>query len=373
MDTSTTALPSPFSLFEETPSAEAASPAKAPEAHAAVTAPPPPAVPANPDEAMRALGAFASPREQKRTLPKGVRAGLLASVALLAGVLFLGHRHKEAHASETGLQVDEPLLVNEADLRNRKEVSPLDFRPHTRTGVLPPKETEDPLATRPPRRTDPEDLIGKKHAGEKVSPSAATDLAPTAEPDTFRRPFVYFEGPSSEGRFGAAKEGTQGKSLNTAGTTLPVVLVTPVDLDGASSTVIAEVEADGVFSAHTKFIGTASTLGEDRVSLRFRRVVLPDGKETTLEGEAQDGQSRFGLPADVQGTNHGPSVGGEIARDTASDVASELVPNYIAGNALRRVIRSRQTQSSASRVRLSLPAGIPFGLFFHDRVVFKND
>src|SRR5439155_1517379 len=74
--------------------------------------------------------------------------------------------------------------------------------------------------------------------------------APT--PDGYRRASVYFEAPSAAGD---GRTGEGDKHFIRAGTVVPVVLKTPIDLRGGSVTVLAESAADSALPKGSRFVG----------------------------------------------------------------------------------------------------------------------
>ena len=326
------------------------------------------AAPTSSSEAFAKLAAFEKPLERERRLPRNFKIGAIVAGVCLLAVVWMGHRTKESDSGKS-VDVDSPLVVNEADLRNRKEVSPLDFRPKAKTVISPPTDPVDDLAERKARRAnDPDDLIAKKH-GARSAPEEP-------EAENFRRSSVYFDGPALERAGSQAPGGRSRPSLAPAGSIVQVVLTTPIDLQGGSSSAIATVEQPGIFPAKTRLVGSATASDDDRVSFRFARLILPDGREAKIEGEAQDREGHFGILAEVSGRRRATSAGSEWARDSVSaagDAVLDTVTDNPVGALARRIAHSTpRTFQAPAPTRFSVPAGTVFSVFIHERVSIQD-
>jgi type IV secretory pathway VirB10-like protein len=330
----------------------------------------------------RALWDEPSP-PRRRPLPK--KAVAAASFALLLLVLPLLLRHRSHATEDTSSTLPEDLVLNERDLKNRVEVTADDFRPRRPNGddapsegvAAPPLSDEsgpDTLEERRKRRAqDPEDLIatrGRSKTGGSGTSSSASDLG-----GDYQRPYVYFEAAT----VAAARTGVPG-AIAPAGTIVPAVLTSPVDLRSGTMTIIAQADADGPIPKSSRFVGSASSDGEGRLALRFERLLLPDGREAKIQGEAQDQTGSFGIEGTVttEGGATGATVARDLARDTATDVASDALSTFTAGIA-GRLLQHTVDRASAQRGlpgiatrRVSLPAGTHFHIFLHQAVTVRT-
>jgi hypothetical protein len=159
-----------------------------------------------------------------------------------------------------------------------------------------------------------------------------------------------------------------------AGTVVRAVLAGPIDLHGDSATVIAKVSGRGVpLLAGARFVGT-TTASSARVMLRFRAVILADGRQARVEAEGQDEDGAFGLahgaPAAALSDDEATSVAGNVAQETATDVVSGALGSTIAGRALDRYVHESQgrRRGSSSSPPVFLPAGTRIQVFLHDAV-----
>jgi hypothetical protein len=170
-------------------------------------------------------------------------------------------------------------------------------------------------------------------------------------------------------------------TLAPAGTIVSVVLVTPIDLSGSSATVIARAHPGNVDDAKlpdgARFVGTVSGDDDGRLSLRFSRLLLPDGREARVVAEAQDRSGSFGVQGRIeQTTDSEPSGAGGVARDTATDVALDALGGGIAGQAARsytrRSSRGESIGSPRARIRVTLSAGTTFSVFLHEAAIARQ-
>jgi hypothetical protein len=273
------------------------------------------------------------------------------------------------------MSVPEDLVVNEAEYRNRRQASPADFRPQEKYLVTAPAaqrerptDRADPggMADRRARRGhDPEDVASLRRSRAEVDEAAIAHL-----PDGPRRRALLV---SSGGRSMAtapSSRATSGALVAPAGALVPAVLVTPIDLSSSSGTVIARVDG-GEFPVGSRFIGTASATGEGIVSLRFSRLLLPDGRQVRVAGEAQDGAGAFGIQGSMESADpEEPSVAGQVAKDTAADLALDALGAGVAGSAARNYSRrSSKTEYRSVASRVSLAAGTRFTIFLHEAAI----
>lgn len=316
------------------------------------------------------------PIRQRRPLPRKALAG-----AALAGLLLLlpFMTRSRPRQDESTPTLPDDLVISERDLKNRREVAADDFRPRdsmassgNEAPAFAADEAEASLAERRKQREqDPEDLVarrGKAGAGNGTANRSAETVS------GYERPYVYFEhGP------GSTASGTPG-TIAPAGTVVPAVLASPVDLRAGTSTIIALSDTDGPIPKSSRFVGSASGSGEGRLVLRFERLLLPDGREARIEGEAQDPTGAFGIEGTVtmEGASSGSTAAREVARDTAADVASETLNAFtggLGGRLLRRTVDRASTRRGLPGVattRVSLPAGTRFQIFLHQAVVTRG-
>jgi type IV secretory pathway VirB10-like protein len=294
-------------------------------------------------------------------------------------------RHRSHVTEDTASTLPEDLVLNERDLKNRVEVTADDFRPRRQNGDDAPSEGTaapalsdesgpDTLEERRKRRAqDPEDLIatrGHGKAGSSGASSSASDLG-----GDYQRPYVYFEAAT----VAAARTGVPG-AIAPAGTVVPAVLTSPVDLRSGTMTIIAQADTDGPIPKSSRFVGSASSDGEGRLALRFERLLLPDGREAKIQGEAQDQTGSFGIEGTVttEGGASGATVARDLARDTATDVASDALSTLtagIAGRLLQHTVDRASSQRGLPGIatrRVSLPAGTHFHIFLHQAVTVRT-
>lgn len=225
------------------------------------------------------------PEPPRRKLPSTLRFALIAAAILLVVVVAFGHRGRSA-PTLVSAAINDEMVVSAEDLKNRREVRAEDFRPKRRfvTANAPsPEPAAAPrLADRHARRqADPEDVLTLKTANRTAGQQ------PTVQGDG-----LLFQGPIyvpavTSGRIGPSGPGAgNGEHLAAAGTSLPATLVTPLELRGSASTVIAQVDRKAQTLAGARFVGSASLSG-NRVTMRFAKVLLVDGREARIDAEAQ--------------------------------------------------------------------------------------
>lgn len=322
---------------------------------------------------------------RRRPIPKKAIAAAGFGVLLLVLPLLLHHKLHTA-AEESAPTLPEDLVVSERDLKNRVEVTADDFHPR-RPGdkelngaseeapALTDDEAGVTLAERRKRRAqDPEDLVGKRgKSGGADNTSSNPDVLMTG----YQRPYVYFEIAAATP---FVRSGVAGINA-PAGTVVSAVLTSPVDLRAGSTTIVARSDSDGPIPKASRFVGSASSDGEGRVALRFDRLLLPDGREAKIQGEAQDENGSFGLEGSVStdgSTSTSGAVARELAQSTASDVATEAVGTLtggMGGRLLQRVIgrvASQRGLPSLATRRTTLPAGAHFQIFLHQAVAVRG-
>jgi hypothetical protein len=110
------------------------------------------------------------------------------------------------------------------------------------------------------------------------------------------------------------------------------------------------------------------------VVVRFRSLILADGRQARVDAEAQDDDGTFGLAAEAHGEpadeSGQASVLGDVAQETATDFVSDAVGVSLAGRALGHYVsgsRSRQSSRRPERT-LSLPAGTHLQVFLHEPI-----
>jgi len=328
-----------------------------------------------------ALAVWEEPAPRKRRpLPrKALAAAAVAALLLILPFLTRGPSRAREDAVPVAT-LPEDLVISERDLRNRIEVTADDFRARspidTSTEAAPEFASDGAAATlaerRKQRAQDPEDLVALRGASRDSKSSASTGTSEVG--DGYLRPFVYFERGSA-----SSSTGTPGP-IAPAGTVVSAVLASPIDLRGGTSTILALASSDGPIAKSSRFVGSASASDDGRLALRFDRLLLPDGREARIEGEAQESTGAFGLQGTVttEGGSSGAAVAREVARDTAADAASEAVnvlTGGIGGRLLRRTVdraTTRRGLPGTATTRVSLPAGTQFQIFLHQAVVVRG-
>lgn len=349
---------------EPAPPAGRESPAKPPaHSHAAVAT------------GRRSLEEIFPAPPRKRQLPKRLRIAVAGLGLFLVVIIALGSPGTKLQ-TETPAPLADDLVVSADALKNRREVRADDFRPRgpaaarTQPAIAAPPSASseaqaESLAERRARRAkDPEDVLTLRAHREATTPSA---------PDV-----PFFDGPVYVTAAGVAHDketrnamadATNAKALATAGTTIPAVLATPLELAGGSATVVARVERASGALRGARFVGTASA-GMGRVTVRFHAVLLADGGKARVDAEAEDTDGSFGLRVDGEpnaAEDEKGSVLGDIAAETASDLVSDAIGAGIAGRTVDRVLTgSRSRRSGRPSSRVSLAAGTKLQIFLHE-------
>ncbi len=321
---------------------------------------------------------------QRRQLPRKLKLLLGGSVALVLLVIVSGHS-RSSRAAKKGtrpLVLDSDLVVNEEDLKNRREVNPADFHPEDHyLHVAPSPDPEsaapaptgtpaagDDLAARRARRAADLDLVGGEQGAPAPIPAerGARRAAPQSTSGDDDRP-LYVEPRPAPGARAAPTGGDDRLAL--AGDTVDATLVNPLELDGDGSTVVASTGAGTPFPPRSRLLGSA-TLSGSRVALHFRSAILPDGTEIAIQGEAQDANGTFGLAVDVPSEDPDvPSPARAVARDTVTGVVLDELGGGILGGAARDYDRRRgDDRPHGRRAPLTLQAGTPIRVFFHETV-----
>jgi hypothetical protein len=306
---------------------------------------------------------------RKREIPAKLKLGLGAAALLLAIIVALGSRGTPPPPA-AAVSIDDEMVVSAEDLKDRREVRADDFRPKRQFLEIAPRTTSrdaepavNDLAERRARRdADPEDLLTLRKSGRAAS--SGREPAKVDEP--------LFDGPVYVGvaQDDASVRGPAGRppALLAAGTTLPGVLVNPLELRGDSATVLVRVDKNGAVPSGTRFVGVATVSGS-RVTMRFRSLLLPDGRQVRVEAEAQDEEGAFGLRVTVEETreNAAGTSASDIAKDAASEVLISAIGSDIAGRAADRYLRSsRGGRPVRERSPVNLAAGTRLQVFVHD-------
>jgi hypothetical protein len=335
------------------------------------------------------------PVKRKRELPQRAIAAGAFALLLVVLTLFAAHAAHDSQAAAGGDTADDQklpqeLVVSERDLKHRVQVTADFFRSARHLSPLasaqpaaviqapPPPETavedRDTDAKRRQRDDDPEDLISHRRTG------SSSAEAPASSPTNHRRPYLLYPENNAGEATGTPSAPSPTGALPPAGTTLPVVLATPVTLkqDG-SATVIVKTETDSPLPRGSRLIGTATAEGEGRLSLRFHRLLLPDGREAKLDAEAQDDSGAFGVNAVTTGArSQTREVASDVASSTASQAADDVISTFtggLAGNLLSTATRRASSHASSApsdTMRLSLSAGAHFNVFLHEAAVERR-
>jgi hypothetical protein len=331
--------------------------------------------------------------ERKRALPRKAKIGLVVGGAVLLMALAAGRRSKGAPpqvSTEAGIPEGSELVVAESDLKRRREVSPADFQPRnlgTSRGPAPRPSPESPAAgstggSQYGGEDDTDELEerrlrreGRRSTGERrrvSTPAGPDENKPAGELGMWDRQLSLApEDPMAKKAGVTDASGKAGKAarLAPAGATIPATLTTPLVVGGAgSATAVAEVRSEGVLPVGTRFLGTA-TLDGDRVEIRFRGAVLPDGHEIRLRGEAQDSGGEFGLAVSLPQPK-GPER--EVAEDTAVDMGLGALGVGVLGNAARAYTDKRST-ARWERASAKVGAGTEIIVFLQEAAVMRDD
>jgi len=366
------------------PAARAARPADPP-----LAALEPPAAakekPVSPAAPVRPPLPWAAPPPKRRELPKQARV-VLGVVAVVV-VLMVASKQCARSATEPApqLQVKNDLSVRDDDLKNRREVSPNDFalREAQRLPVAPPRSvTSNDLAERDDAALD----LDARRARREVNPDdihrpraptvASGVLRPTTHPrredeDSLLVTPTAVPGAGAEDGRASSREKPE-KVLALAGSVLAATLTTPIEVGGGGAdTVVATVDAKGPLDG-ARLVGVAAVSGQ-RVSIRFRKLLLADGREVSVAAEAQGDDGGFGLAVSWPSSGGNGSVGREVAQETATDVALGAVGGGVIGTAARRYNQKSQRDYSTSGARptVTLPAGLPISVFLHEAAAVR--
>jgi hypothetical protein len=287
------------------------------------------------------------------------------------------------------------LQVTSDELKNRKEVRAEDFRPRLEGGrspggATPPAataadqepSTEDLAARRASRSHDPDDVLTQRRQREATSPSSGADRVGLTTTGERARDSGRTEDPTPASQYHWSKLYVDTAPSGGAGTgagaavSLPAATILAATLDaplalagGGGSTVVATVHGGAVDGG--RLVGSAS-IREDRVVVQFHKLVLADGRDASLVGEAQDVDGSFGLHGVHEGeASTGPSTGEQIATDSGNQVVDTLVgstlPGQLVGNAVHTATR-RSYNYGGSRSSASLPKGLSLHVFVQEAV-----
>jgi hypothetical protein len=374
------------------PSDEPAAAPTPPSAGPAATAPPPikvapgPASLAPAPEPRAAVAAlpWKEPPPRKRQLPRKARIGL--GVAGVVVVLMLASRRCGGGADEPApqLSLQDDLVVHEADLKKRREILPSEFAPRPSTlrsssrpafaggGPAAAPAASPALADLQAQRAsraaaDEEDL---RRPGAAPAASSGARRAPASDPSESppEGDDEVYAAPTPSGAVPpAGRRGPQGRrakrTVVKAGQLLHASLDTPIELSGGAASVVASISEGPLAGA--RLVGSASLSGQ-RVTVRFRRLILADGLEVPTNAEAMDADGAFGLAVAVPGSPE-PSVGQDVARETATDVVVDTLGAGVLGSAARSYARKSQTPASGgNKRRVTVGAGREIDVFWHE-------
>jgi len=220
------------------------------------------------------------------------------------------------------------------------------------------------------RAANPDDVLALRE--RRSAPKATnTGSSGAAEQPLNDGPIYVGAGPTAASRASASASDPSDRltAVVSAGSTLTATLAGPLELHGGTSTVVARLAKVSGLLVGARLIGSAS-LSSGRVTIRFRSLILRDGRQLRVDGEAQDESGAFGLAADAPTSPEDDDQGsalGDTAKDTATDLASVTVGDNLAGRVFDRYTsRSRRAGSSRTVPSVSLPAGTPLLVFFHD-------
>lgn len=319
----------------------------------------------------------------KRSLPRGGRIAIAIAGLLLLGLVAMSRGRDAKKDAPRLMTVHDDVVVHADDLRRRKEVRPEDFvdrrsgvrgpvappvqaaRPASVADAPPPAPPIDDLAARRARRAkNPDDL----HAGRATPTSTGRAKPAEAASSEGRTPLIM---PSARGNAPASPP----VALLKAGQKITVVLDSRVTLAGGSSPVVAVVPAGPHRGA--QFLGVASQ-AQGRVALRFKALILPDGRELAVRAEARGDDGGFGIPVAGSGSldeDGEESVEAEVAADTATDLATGAIGG-VAGDVLRDYSRKKRRGPRVRRSRdaahVTIEAGEQFELFILEASISKT-
>jgi hypothetical protein len=325
----------------------------------------------------------------KRELPTKLRVALVAGIGLLVLIVVFGNRGTRTPPVAMA-EINDEMVVSADDLKNRREVSADDFRPRRQflrvaatptqtTGTAPtPQAAEeaspDLAARRARREADPEDVLTLKNKRNLGSAGGSTgsNIQARSEAPFFSGPvYVSAKGSPAPGASGAG-EGAAARAsrhLVGAGTAVSAILVTPVELRGNSATVLVKVVQGVALPPGSRFLGTA-TASDGRVTMHFRTLLLPDGRQVRVDAEAQDDEGAFGIASQTRAAKSEDDDGsslGDIAKDTATDVVVGALGSDIAGRAADRYLRgSRGRHGVTERPAATVAAGTKLQVFVNE-------
>lgn len=346
------------------------------------TGSPPAPLPPLPFPPGRDLGA-----RPRRTLPRKWRIALVVAGALLVLAIVGGHGGRRRQKGPRVQVVADELVVNEEDLRKRKEVAPADFRSRDPRGRVtpalpaprpapsaPPEGARELEARRARRVLDPDEI---NPAPSRRPPASGPQVAVAAPPDA-RAPRVIdrdrplYLAPADAAPVGNTEPGTKrgsrakGAVVISAGTALPASLAAPIVLAGGSSSVVVRIDDDAPQLAGARFLGTA-TYGRGRVTLRFRTLLLASGQEYDVRAEARGEDGAFGLAAGGGDGGASRSAEAEVAEDTGTDLVSGAVGG-LGGSVIRSYARKKRRGGGGQAPTIRLEEGSTLEVFVHETV-----
>jgi hypothetical protein len=286
---------------------------------------------------------------------------------------------------------DEDFVVHEADLKKRREVSPADFTPKNpprssaagrgapMVAMAPPPpppaapggDVLDLDARRKQRAEDPEDLKRARRE-DRAGGRAAAGKSRRVDDMLGDDEVLVAPMPSDSKGPGAKKGNKRGALVAPAGTVLAASLDTPIELAGNSSSVVATVDEGALAGA--KLVGVASLSGR-RVVVRFRRLLMVDGTEVDVHAEARDDDGGFGLAVVLpEQVGDEPSIGQEIAEETATDAVVDAVGGGVIGGAAKKYARrsKHKKKYGGGKVTVTIAAGRPLAVFLHESAEMRD-
>lgn len=321
-----------------------------------------------------------------RRLPNRLRLALAGVPVLLVGIIAFGSSSTKLE-TPAAAPLNDDMVVSAEDLKNRREVRADDFRPRGAvqpvlspapgSAPVPETTTAEALAERRARRqNDPEDVLALRT--RRGSAKAGRAPSSTEQP-LYEGPVYVTAGAAAGGEenLGSSAHSTRPtdsgphERLVAAGTSVPAMLISPLELRGDSATVIVKANGQTGLLRGARFIGTASA-GTGRVTIRFREVVLADGRQAHVDGEAQDEDGSFGFSPNADSAapdSDRGSVLGEVAQETATDVVSAAIGIDVASRAVDRYVSGSRARRGGGAVRtVALPAGTKLQVFLHEAV-----